>query len=143
MKQTCFAVCDRSTNSLVRNTFEMLPRRERERISSVITAVTDKSLPTAVRPFMFQGKTVHELYFDSEKMLFFTKMEKIGCTLSAMIIACLASEKKLPLSDQALMEHSGLITKYAKRLNHSHEVSAFIARLKMLEDGWKKEQDDL
>jgi hypothetical protein len=84
---------------------------------------------------MFAGRVVHELYFDLSKLLFFTREEKIGALVSAFIIASLAHEADVPLSDQTTRTHAELIIRYAKRLKYGAEVSAFLRRFMALEDG--------
>jgi hypothetical protein len=138
-----------ATNSLVREVFKRLPVQERRRIEPVIAAVTDDDLPTAVRPFMFGGKVVHELYFDPPKLRFFVKSEKIGAIVSPFITAPLAKESEarikraIALSDQALSDHANLIIRRAKRWKYGRQVSAFLRRLKTLEDEWKEEFSQL
>ena len=106
-------------------------------------AVTDADLTTAVRPFMFGGKIVHELYFDPTKLLFFTREEKVGAVVSAFAISYLAEHGDVPLSDQSLRTHAEQIIQYGKRLNYEGEVSRFLRRFKTLEDEWRGLFDDL
>jgi hypothetical protein len=120
------AVSDRQTHDLIRDILRNFAARERNQVENVIAAVTDADLVTAVRPFMFGGRIVHELYFDRSKLLFFTMEEKIGGAVSALIIAYLAHKKVVPLSDQALMNHSKLVFREAKRLHYASQVSAFL-----------------
>lgn len=144
MNELLFAVTTEATNSLVERIFRGLPVQERERIQSSIAAVTDDYLPTAVRPFMFGGKVVHELYLDPEKLRFFVKHERIGAIVSAFIIASLAQESKqrieeeASLFDQVLWLHRQLVLQHAKRWRYAREVSAFLNRLKILEDEWRE-----
>jgi len=137
MSQILFAVDDESTRSLLAVTFHKLPVQERTHIKSIIAAVTDADLTTAIRPFSFGGKVVHELYFDPAKMLFFDRQEKIGAVVSAFIISCLAQNGHVPLSDQTLRTHTKMIMRYAKRLKYGAEVSAFLRRYTALEDEWR------
>ena len=132
-------ICNRPANTFVKHIFDGLPALEQNKVKSVVAAVTDSNLTTAVRPFSFNGKIVHELYFDTDKLLFFLKDEKVGAVVSAMIIASLASEKRMPLSSQALMTHAKLILRAANRLKYGRQVSAFLRRLKSLEDQWRNE----
>jgi len=144
MNRIVFALTHESANALLRRIFGGIPIQERRRITSVLGAVTEKALPTAVRPFMFGGKIVHELYFDPEKMRFFVRREKIGAIVSAFIIASLTRESEprtetgIALSDQTLMDHTSLIVRHAKLWKFGDEVSAFLRRLKVLEDEWRQ-----
>jgi len=110
----------------------------------MIGAITEDDLPTAVSPFMFGGKVVHELYFDHSKLVFFTKPERIGVIASALIIASLAAKSegnvngKLPLSDQLIAEHPELIVRRARNWKYGREVSTFLTRLNELEDEWRQ-----
>lgn len=70
--------------------FRKLSPKERKLVEVGIVAITNNDLVTAVRPFMFGGKVVHELYLDPSKLLFYTRKEKIGAVVSALIIAILA-----------------------------------------------------
>jgi hypothetical protein len=109
--------------------------------------VTDADLTTAVRPFSFGGKVVHELYFDITKLRFFLKEEKIGAIVSAFIIALLAQYSRsrgdsspFPLSDQSLVTNQNLITRYAKHLKYRREVSSFLTRCNDLENQWRRHE---
>ena len=133
------AVDHRQTSYLVDEVFRKLPAKQRKCVQTGIAAVTDTELVTAVRPFMFGGRVVHELYFDPAKLLFFTRQEKIGAVVSAFIIASLAQNNQVPLSDQALRTHARLITRCAQRLNYGYEVSAFLGRFRCLEDRWRRD----
>ena len=121
----------RQTSYLVDEVFRKLPAKERKRVQTRIAAVIDSDLVTAVRPFMFGGKVVHELYFDPAKLLFFTRQEKIGAIVSALIISLLA--KNAP-SDQMVRTHRKETIQYAKRLKYGTEVSAFLRRINTLEN---------
>lgn len=129
-----FAVSHVQTNYLINDIFRKLPADERKHVEAKIAAVTDSDLTTAVRPFMFGGKVVHELYFDPSKLLFFTRQEKIGAIVSALIISSLAQKGDIPLSDQTARTHTRLIIRYAGSLKYGAEVSAFLRRFIALED---------
>jgi hypothetical protein len=135
---------DESTNSMAERIFARLPSGERSRIGATIAVVTDKSLPTAVRPFMFGAKVVHELCFDTEKLWFFVKDEKIGAIVSAFVIASLSEKSKQQarrdflFSDQSLIERRDLIIERAKRWNYGRQVSAFLERLVRIEKEWRQ-----
>ena len=143
MNRILFEVSDEPVNTLMKAIFRKLPIVDRRHIESVIAAVTNGKLTTAVRPFAFGGKIVHELYLDTEKLALFTKREKTGAIVSALIISVLADEskkgnhKKVDLSNQALMTHGKYIANYAKRWKYREEVTAFLRRLKALEDEWR------
>lgn len=123
--------------------FKRFPIRERRSIESIIQAITDNDLPTAVRPFMFHGKIAHELYFDNEKMWMLTNEEKLGAAASALIISYLAERSRgkdgngVPLDDQLVMTQADIMMREAKRLKCETEVSAFLKRVKALEDEWR------
>ena len=127
------------TGWLVDEVFRSLPAKERKLVESRITAITDSDLVTAVRPFMFGGKVVHELYFDPSKLLFFTSLEKIGAIVSAFAISCLAQNDDVPLSDQTVRTHAKQIIQYGRRLKYDSEVSAFLRRLNTLENEWRRD----
>jgi hypothetical protein len=131
-----FEVGNHSTRVLVSDVFRELPLKVRRGVEAKLAAVTDTELVTAVRPFMFGGRVVRELYFDPSKLLFFNKREKIGAVMSAFIISYLAQRYDVPLSDQTLRTHHSLILRYAKRLRCRVEVSAFLRRTFELEDEW-------
>lgn len=107
MSRILFAINHEPTKCLIKDVFRTLPVQERSGMESSIAAVTDDDLPTAVRPFMFGGKVIHELYFDPAKLLFFVRREKVGAVVSAFTISSLANEseprigEEIPLSDQA------------------------------------------
>jgi len=126
--QTCF---------LIEQVLRKLSVEERELVEHRIKAITDCDLVTAVRPFMFGGKVIHELYFDPSKLAFFADQEKIGAVLSAFIIASLAERGLLKLSDQELRTHPDLIAREARSLKHANEVSAFLSKFAHLEDEWR------
>lgn len=88
-----FAVSHSQIIELIKDILGKLPARERNNVENTIAAVTEANLVTAVRPFMFGGRIVHELYFDPSKLLFFTMQERNGAVVSALIIAYLAHEK--------------------------------------------------
>ncbi len=136
---TEFAVGHPQTGHLVGEVFRHLPTKERKLVETKVAAVTDTELVTAVRPFMFGGKLVHELCFDPSKLLFFTKQEKVGAIVSAFLISCLAENGAVPLSDQTLRTHAGLIIRYAKRMKYGREVSLFLRRFTILEDEWRRD----
>jgi hypothetical protein len=77
--------------------------------------------------------------FDSKRGRF----EKIGAVVSALVIASLAKEseqrvaEEFPLTDQTLVEHADAIVRRAKRWKYGPEVSAFLRRMKALEDEWR------
>jgi hypothetical protein len=135
-------LADTQTGCLVSDVFRKLPATERKRVENEIAAITGGELVTAVRPFMFGGKVIHELYFDPSKLLFFTRQEKIGAVLSAFVIASLAHDA-VPLSDQSLITHASQIRRYGKRLKYGSEISAFLRRLRILEYDWRKGSDPL
>jgi hypothetical protein len=132
-----FEIHDYRTNALVNKIFRTLTKAQRVSIESMIGAVTDDKLVTAIRPFMFSGKILHELYFDPDKLVFFNNQEKIGAVLSALIISCLAKKGSLTMSDQELLAHPELIAREGRRWKHGEEVSAFVERLRGLEDEWR------
>ena len=134
-----FAVGHQQTSHLVSGIFRKLPAGERKLIEDEIAAVTDTDLTTAVRPFMFGGKIVHELYFDPAKLLFFTREEKVGAIVSAFAISYLAKSGDAPLSDQSLRTHAEQIIQYGKRLKCGGEVARFLRRLRSLEDEWRRD----
>jgi hypothetical protein len=138
-----FLIADTQTSCLVSDLFRRLPARERKHVESKIAAITNSDLVTAVRPFMFGGRVVHELYFDPFKLMFFTRQEKIGAVISAFAIASLAHDGAVPLSDQALRTHTSQIIRYGRSLKHGTEISAFLRRLRILEDDWRKGSDSL
>jgi hypothetical protein len=139
-----FAVAPEKLNCMAKSIFKRLPAEARRRIESSIAAVTDGDHPTAVRPFMFGGKITHELYFDLVKLRFLAKHEKIGAIISAFIIASLAggsgkgAGERVPLSDQALFDYADLIVRGAREWKSGSEVSAFLRRLKTMEDEWRR-----
>jgi hypothetical protein len=133
------AIDHHPTNSLVADIFRKLPHKERRRVETEIAAVTDTDLPTAIRPFMFGGKVVHELYFDPAKLVFFIGGEKSGAVVSAFIISILAHDAGAPLSDQSLRTHPRLIIRYAKRLKYGPEVSTFLRRFEACESEWRRD----
>jgi hypothetical protein len=127
--------------------FKRFPIAERRSVESIIQAITDTHLPTAVRPFMFRGKIAHELYFDNEKMWMLTNKEKLGAVASALIISCLAEQSQEKggngiLDDQLVMTQSNIIMREAKRLKCDTEVSAFLKKVKALEDEWRAWNND-
>jgi hypothetical protein len=126
------------TDRLVSEVFRKLPPRQRKLVETEIAAIANRTLVTAVRPFMFSGRIVHELYFDVSKLLLLTEMEKIGAIASAFIISFIAQEGKVPLSDQTLRTHTGLIVRYAKRMKYGTEVLLFLRRFMILEDEWRR-----
>lgn len=132
-----FAVSHHATSQLVKGVFQSLPVKLRNGVENEIGAVTDTKLVTAVRPFMFGGRVIHELYFDPDKLLFFTMREKIGAVLSALIIAELADKQSVALSDN-VEDRSNLILREAKRLKYGRQVSAFLRRIKTLEAEWRE-----
>ena len=134
-----FALGHRQTSSLVNEVFRKLPAKERKSIETGIAAVTDTDLVTAVRPFMFGGRVIHELYFDPSKLLFYTRQEKIGAVVSAFIISSHAHNSNVPLSDQSLRTHAKQIIEYGKRWKYGCEVSAFLGRCMTLEDEWRRD----
>jgi hypothetical protein len=131
-----FSITDSQTGWLVGEVFRKLPAKERKQVESRIAAVTDCDIVTVVRPLMFGGKVVHELYFDPCKLTFFTRREKLGAIASAFVISCLA-QNEVPLSDQTLRTHAKQIYEYGKRLKFGNEVSAFLRRFRTLEDEWR------
>jgi hypothetical protein len=133
------AISHRPTSDLVNHVFRNLPAKERKRVENKIAAVTDTNLTTAVRPFMFGGKVVHELYFDTSKLLFFIREEKIGAIVSAFAISSFPQNAEVPLSDQSLITHAEQIIRYGKRLKYENEISAFLGRLRTLEDEWSRD----
>lgn len=133
-----FAISDNAVSELVNYVFRTLPAKEREHVENKIAAVTDADLTTAVRPFMFGGRVVHELYFDPSKLLFFTREEKIGAVVSAFVISSLAQNGDVPLSDQTLRTHDELIMRSANRLKYGTEVSLFLRRFMTLENEWRQ-----
>jgi len=136
-----FVIADTQTGCLVSDVFRKLPARERKRVESKIAAITNSDLVTAVRPFMFGGRVVHELYFDPCKLVFFSRQEKLGAVISAFAIASLARDGAVPLSDQALRTHTSQIIQYGRSLKYGSEISAFLRRVRILEDDWRKGSD--
>lgn len=134
-----FAIGHHQTSSLVEEVYRKLPAKERKLVERRIVAITDSDLVTTVRPFMFGGKVVRELYFDPAKLLFFTVIEKIGAIISAFIIASLAQNAGVPLSDQSLRTHAKQIVQFGNRLKYGSEVSAFLRRVGTLEDEWRRD----
>jgi hypothetical protein len=140
-----FSIYNEQTNRLVKGIFMDLPQRERRRVSAVISAVTDARLTTAVRPFSFGGKVVHEIYFDTDKLRFFLHEEKVGAILSAFIIAMLVNDSgphNLPLSDQSLITYAGRVIQCARHLKRRKEVSSFLQRCINLENQWREDEVD-
>ena len=81
-----FEMTSDRTNALISGIFRRLPISERKCIQSSIAAVVDDDLPTAVRPFMFGGKIVRELCFDSHKLWFFLRAvdRKVGLNADSL-----------------------------------------------------------
>jgi len=136
-----FEVSDEPLNTLIRGIFRKLPLTDRKHIESTIAAVTEMDLTTAVRPFAFGGKIVHELYFDTEKLVLFTKREKMGAIVSALIISMLADrykggkggkEGRLPLSNQAVLTHGRLIVSSTKVGGMEEKLQPFPRELRFL-----------
>jgi hypothetical protein len=132
-----FSVHNDSLDSLATATFRKLPAHDRKNVESMIEAVTDADLTTAIRPFSYGGKIVHELYFDPAKLLFFTRQEKRGAFVSAFIVASLARDGHMPLSSESLRTHARYILRCAQRLNCKQEARAFLRRFTTLEDEWR------
>jgi hypothetical protein len=137
-----FSICG-ETNQFVKRIFMSLPREEQRRVSAAISAVTDDCLTTAIRPFSFGGRVVHEIYFDLDKLRFFLNEEKVGAVLSAFIIAILvydSGSRSFPFSDESLITYAGRVIQYAKHLKRRKEVSSFLYRSMDLENQWRKDE---
>ena len=141
MTEVRFVIAIQRINSLVQEIFSTLPVEDRLRIGSIISAVTDADLVTAVRPFMFRGKVVHELCFDTNKLRLFDKNQKVGAVVAAFIIASLSLETKgrFPLDSQTLRTRSGEIMARARRWKYANAVSGFLKALNSQEDQWNRE----
>jgi len=123
------AIADGQTNSLVADLFQTLPDEDCRRVISSIVAVTDAELTTAVRPFGFGGKVVHELHFNPSKLKLFSTKQRTGAVLTAFAVCCLTEETsgKFPLSNQILAaRRRRTIAKRAIRWNRVREVSSFL-----------------
>jgi hypothetical protein len=129
---------DRQTANIITGVLGELSPTERRILETEVVAIADRELVTAVRPFMFGGMVVHELYLDSAKLLFYTTREKIGAIVSAFIIVLLSRKGNVPFSDQSLRTHAKQINRYGKRLKYGDEVTAFLRRVTNLEDEWRK-----
>ena len=107
---------------------------------SAISAIVEAHLPTAVRPFMFQGMLARELTFDPWKLRLFSKREQIGAVASAFMICSLATtpRRRIALDNETLMEHSESIRRRTKRLRHQEEVCEFLYKVKRLENAWRR-----
>jgi len=141
MSEVRFVIANERISSLVREIFSKLPVEERERIGSIISAVTDADLVTAVRPFAFAGRVVHELYFDPRKLSLFGKRERVGAIVAAFIMASLATdtERRFPLDNRALKSRGRQIIVQARRWKYADEVSSFLNEMNFQEDQWKRE----
>jgi len=141
MSEVRFVIANETISSLVQETFSKLPAEERGRIGSKISAVTDADIVTAVRPFTFAGKVVHELYFDPSKLRLFNKEQRVGAVMAAFIIASLAQETKgeFPLDNQNLKTRSSQIIKRARHWGYADEVSSFLKEMNFQEGEWSRE----
>jgi len=141
MSEIRFVMANERINSLVQEIFSKFPAEERERIGTIISAVTCADLVTAVRPFTFAGKVAHELYFDPRKLSLFRKRERVGAIVAAFIIASLATETKrrFPLDNRTLRSRGRQIIDQARRWKYSDEVSSFLNEINFQEDQWKRE----
>jgi hypothetical protein len=136
-----FSIRNQETNQLVKRVFDTLPTDERKQVDTIISAVTDADLTTAIRPFGFGGKVIHELYFDPNKLHLFDRNQKVGTIVAAFIIASLSLETKgkFPLDNQTLRTRSGEIMDRARRWKHGRAVSSFLKALNLQEDQWNRE----
>jgi hypothetical protein len=136
-----FSIRNEETNHYVKQVFNTLPIKERKQVNSIIAAVTDADLTTAIRPFGFGGKVVHELYFDPNKLRRFDKNQKVGAVVAAFIIASLSLETKgrFPLDNRTLRTRSGEIMNRARRWRYAGAVSSFLKALNFQEDEWNRE----
>jgi hypothetical protein len=144
-----FSLRNEQANQFIRRIFDTFPRREQRQVESVISGVVDAELTTAIRPFGYGGKVIHEAYFDLAKLRFFLKQEKIGAIISAFIIPLLVKQSQLDadfpaisLSNQLLVTNPDLITQYAKNLNYHKEVFSFLTRCNDLENQWRRHEVD-
>jgi hypothetical protein len=135
-----FAVTNTTTKMLTKDVFSGLPDEVRKQIGLTVAAVVDADLTTVVRPFMFGGKVVHELYFDPAKLGLYNENERAGAALTAFIICWLAHRTaKFPLTDQALRTHHKRILGQARRWKCFGTVNAFLRKFSRLEDEWQRE----
>ena len=141
MSEPRFVIANERISSLIQEIFSKLPAEERGRIGSIISAVTDADLVTAVRPFTFAGKVVHELYFDPRKLSLFGKQERVGAIVAAFTIASLTTETKrrFPLDSRTLKSRGRQVIDQARRWKYSGEVSSFLDEMNFQEDQWKRE----
>jgi len=135
-------VKDRNLKPMIVKVYRELPGKIRDQIGSAIAGVGEDDLPTAVRPFMFQGRTFKELIFDPQKLRLFNQREKVGAVACAFIISSLAAVPKarIPMSNQALMQYRESLRRYARKnsLKHQREFSEFLDKLNGLEDSWRE-----